>query len=203
MTLPSTDSFIVRMRKLLHLIFAGTVVGCVAIGGVASPASADAGAAIVARMNDHLPKSWAVVERRPDTLPEGHYWGQNYRGIRGEEILIQGGADVHVMWQDTKGAWHTDAVGKDALKLYVMPSSYRESVLRFLIPKRPVAAPLLFEGQTFKVYANPSFRILERERLDRIVQQSTAIRWPDSPENTGSLSWRSWNDDIPQLLKGM
>ena len=188
-------------RKLLCLTIAGAMVGAFAIGRATSGNSA--GAATAAKIEVGLPRPWTVVERRPDALPEGHYWGQEYTGVRGEEILIQGGADVHVVWQDIKGEWHTDAVGKEALKLYVMPSSYRESLLRFFIPKRPVGASLLFEGQAFKVYALPSFRNLEKERFDRIVKQGIAIRWPDSPANTRTLSWRTWGDDIPRLLKGM
>ena len=189
------------MRKLFCLIIAATTIGVFALRDATSENGATA--AVAAKIEGALPKSWIVVERRPDTLPQGHYWGQEYSGIRGDEILIQGGADVHVSWRDTKGEWHTEAVGREALKLYVMPSSYRESLRRFFIPKRPAAASLLFEGQTFKVYAYPSFRILEKERLDWIVKHGNAIRWPDSPENNHTLSWRNWADEIPQMLKGM
>lgn len=157
--------------------------------------------ALTAKLETVLPKSWSVAERKPGALPEGHYWGQEYNGVRGEEILLQGGADVHVSWQDGTGDWHSDVVGKEALKLYVMPSTYRESWLRFLIPKRPVAARLLVETPSFKVYAYPSFRITESEKLDQIVKQGKAIRWPDSPENTGSLSWGTWVTDILRTLK--
>lgn len=158
--------------------------------------------ALATKIEAALPKSWSVAERKSGVLPEGHYWGQDYSGARGEEILLQGSADVHVSWQDAKGEWHSDVVGKEALKLYVMPSTYRESWLRFFIPKRPVSARLLVETESFKVYAHPSFRIVESEKLNRIVKQSNAIRWPDSPENTGSLSWGSWNTDLLRTLKG-
>jgi hypothetical protein len=160
-------------------------------------------AALATKIEAALPKSWSVAERKSGVLPEGHYWGQEYSGVRGEELLLQGSADVHVSWQDAKGEWRSDVVGKEALKLYVMPSTYRESWLRFFIPKRPVSARLLVETESFKVYAHPSFRIVENEKLDRIVKQSSAIRWPDSPENTGSLSWGSWSADLPRVLKGV
>ena len=101
-----------------------------------------------------------------------------------------------------KGEWHTEVVGKEALRLYVMPPAYRESWFRFFVPKRPVSADLLFEGQAFKVYAYPSSVILENEKLDQIVKQGQAIRWPDSPKTTRTLSWSSWSEDIPRLLKG-
>lgn len=189
------------MNKLVYLIIATMLIGAFATRNVTS--GNDAGAAVAAQIEGALPKSWIVVERRPDALPQGHYWGQEYSGIRGDKIIIQGGTDVHVAWRDTLHKWHTEAVGKEVLKLYVMPSSYRESMRRFFIPKRPVTASLLFEGQTFKVYAHPSFRILEKERFDWIMKNSTAIRWPDSPENTHTLSWENWADEIPQVLNGM
>jgi hypothetical protein len=159
-------------------------------------------AVLATKIEAALPKSWSVAERKAGALPEGHYWGQDYSGVRGEEILLQGSADVHVSWQDAKGEWHSDVVGKEALKLYVMPSSYRESLLRFFIPKRPVSARLLVETPSFKVYAYPSTRVLDKEKVDRAIKQGKAIRWPDSPENTGSLSWGSWSADIPRTLKG-
>lgn len=188
------------MKKSLCLILASTTLGLLIKVGAAT--ETNTAAVIATKIEAALPKPWAVVERKSGVLPVGHYWGQEYSGVRGEEILVQGGSDVHVSWQDGKGDWHTEAVGKESLKLYVMPSTYRESLLRFLIPKRPVSARLLFDGHAVRVYAYPSFRILENERLDRIVKHGKAIRWPDSPENTRTLSWESWSDDIPRLLKG-
>lgn len=182
----------------LWFVLAGAMVSLL-VDAVAANGST---AALATRIEAALPEAWAVAERKSGVLPEGHYWGQEYSGVRGEEILLQGSADVHVAWQDAKGEWHRDVVGKEALKLYVMPSTYRESLLRFFIPKRPVSARLLVETESFKVYAHPSFRIVNSEKLDRIVKQSSAIRWPDSPENTGSLSWGSWSADLPRLLKG-
>lgn len=179
-------------------VLAGVMVGFL-IGSVSANGAA---AALVMKIEVALPASWSVAERNSGVLPEGHYWGQDYGGARGEEIVLQGSADVHVSWQDTKGAWHRDVVGKEALKLYVMPSTYRESWLRFFLPKRPVSARLLMESQFFKVYAHPSFRIIENEKLDRIVKQSSAVRWLDTPENTGSLSWSNWRADLVRALMG-
>lgn len=159
-------------------------------------------AALATKIEAALPKSWSVAERNSGVLPEGHYWGQDYSGSRGEEVLLQGSTDVHVSWQDAKGEWHNDAVGKEALRLYVMPSTYRESWLRFFIMKRPMSARLLVQTKSFKVYAYPSTRIIDKGKIDHVIKQGKAIRWPDSPENTGLLSWSSWSDDIPRTLKG-
>jgi len=186
------------MGVRLWLILVGAMVSFLVEAASANSSTA----ALAMKIEAALPKSWSVAERKSGALPEGHYWGQEYSGARGEEILLQGSADVHVSWQDAKGEWHIDVVGKEALKLYVMPSTYRESLLRFFIPKRPVSARLLVETESFKVYAQPSFRIVENEKLDRIVKQAKEIRWPDSPRNTGSLSWGTWSADIPRMLKG-
>jgi hypothetical protein len=165
---------VVSMKKSVCLILVGALLGLVIEVGAAI--EANTAAVIATKIEAALPKPWAVVERKSGVLPEGHYWGQEYSGVRGEEILIQGGSDVHVSWQDTKGEWRTEAVGKEALKVYVMPSTYRESLFRFFIPKRPVSARLLFDGQAVKVYAYPSFRILENDKLDRIVKHGKAFR---------------------------
>lgn len=183
------------------MIAATAMFGVAAIGVATQEESL--GAAVEAKIGLALPYSWTVVDRKSGTLPRGHYWGQEYDGIHGDEIVIEGGENVHVAWRDTRGDWHKEAVGKEALKLYVMPAAYRESLLRFFIPKRPVAASLLFESQSIKVYAYPSVRIVDTERVDWIVKHGTAIRWPDSPETTRILSWSNWADDIPKLLKGM
>jgi len=186
------------MRIRLWFVLAGAMASFL----VEAVSANGAAAALVTKIEAALPKSWSVAERKSDVLPEGHYWGQDYSGVRGEEILLQGSADVHVSWQDAKGEWHSDVVGKEALKIYVMPSTYRESWLRFLVPKRPVSARLLVETESFKVYAYPSTRVLEKDKVDRAIKLGKAIRWPDSPENTGSLSWGSWSADLPRMLKG-
>ena len=184
------------METRLWLVLASMLIFFFANDAVAD----STGAALASKLAASLPKSWVVTERRLGVLPEGHYWGQKYVGYRGEEILLQGIADVHVSWQDASGEWRSEVVGKEALKLYVMPSVYRESLLRFFIPQRPVTARLLLETRSGKIYAHPSFRVIEKEKLERIVKQAKAIRWPDSPESTGVLSWGSWSADISRLL---
>lgn len=148
-----------------------------------------------------LPRAWMIVEKNPAALPQGHYWGQDYDGVRGEEIVLQGSEDVKVSWQDATGNWHTEAIGKEALRLYVMPKDYRESMLRFLILKRPPTAALLIETESAKVYAQPSFRVVEKDRLDRIVKQAQAVSWPANPARTGLLTWEAWRSDLVRHLK--
>ena len=123
------------------------------LAAVAGDISEDGAAFVVAKINAAVLRSWTVVEQTPNVLPEGHYWGQEYAGVRGEEIVLQGSTDVHVSWQDREGTWHTEAIGKEALKLYIMPSTYKERCWRIFIPKRTISADLLFENRTVKIYA--------------------------------------------------
>lgn len=156
--------------------------------------------AVIKEIEAALPTSWKIVERKSESLPMGHYWGQQYSGIRGEEVILQGDSDVHVLWLDAKGQWHKDAVAKEVLKIYIMPSTYRESLLRFFVPKRPAGASLLVEARSFKFYAYPFFRITDNGKFTEIEKNLKSIRWPDSPANTGSLSWSNWKSDLNQLL---
>ena len=98
------------MKKSLCLILVGAALGFLIDVGAASEASTVT--VIATKIEAALPKSWVVVERKTGALPEGHYWGQEYNGIRGEEVLIQGSADVHVSWQDATGEWRSEVVGK-------------------------------------------------------------------------------------------
>lgn len=157
---------------------------------------------VIARLQPVLPVGWKVVARRSGVIPEGHYWGQSYSGVRGEEIVLQGPKDVHLEWHDALGAARLETLGKEALKIYVMPSNYRESLLRFFIPKRPVAARLVYEGPEYKIYAYPSFvMLMTRDAFDSILKQNTGTMGPvDSPEYTGFLTWSSWREDIRRAL---
>jgi hypothetical protein len=156
---------------------------------------------LVARLASSLPRPWGVDGQRSGVLPEGHYWGQEYFGARGEEIVLIGADDVHIEWLDSKNAWHREAVGKEALKIYVMPITYRESFRRYFVLKRPKTAQLLVETQTQRIYAIPAFKVTSDEMLARTVRQANAVRWPDSPENTGNLSWPTWRTDLSQIVK--
>lgn len=186
-----------RVVVLLSSFLSSTVVS--ALAGIA--VAGDLGSAIATKLGATLPLSWAIVERRAGVVPEGHYWGREYNGIRGEELLLQGNSDVHISWQDYSGEWHNETVGKEALRLYVMPPTYRESLLRHFIFNRPVAAKLLAETPMFKLYAYPSTRILEKETVERVIKHGRAIRWPDSPEVSGVLSWETWRADLSRVVK--
>jgi hypothetical protein len=172
----------------------------VAHGPCVADAATDGTATLMVKVQAAMPNRWVVADRRTNALPEGHYWGLEYTGIRGEEFVVQGVADVSVQWQNANGEWRSDVVGKEALRLYIMPGRYRESWRRFLLPKRPASAQLIYEDDERRVYAHPSMWISSQEKLDRIMKTAHAIRWPDSPTNTRALSWVSWRADISRAL---
>jgi hypothetical protein len=173
----------------LVLPFAG------ALGDESNPTQA-----VIAKLRPVLPVGWTISAQRSGVIPEGHHWGQTYTGVRGWEIVLRGPRDVHLLWQDAAGVWHTDVKGREALKIYVMPSTYRDNVLRFFVPKRPIAARLIHDGPACKVYAHPSFEMLMPDDAFRqIVKKSQEIRSPDSPPMS-ELSWGTWKEDIRQAL---
>jgi hypothetical protein len=155
---------------------------------------------VIPKLGAALPPGWRIVATNRNVLPEGHYWGQTYSGPLGDEVVIEGVDEVAMSWRDFSGTWRQDVVGKEALNVYVMPPSYRESYLRFLVLKRPRTARLVVRTKAYAIYAHPSARITRKELLDTIVRQAKGVRWPDSPTNTGVLSWGSWSTDLEQLL---
>lgn len=161
-------------------------------------------ASVVTRIESVLPKGWTIVERQSAVFPYGHYWGQEYVGVRGDKLVIQGVADINFSWQDSIGLWHTVAGAKEALEIYVMPPAYRESLLRFFKPMRPKAAHLILEGKSVKVYAYLSAWVTEKDMvmIEQRVKQSQSSYWADSPKSTGSLTWNNWSNDIERAFNG-
>lgn len=159
--------------------------------------------ATIAKIKAALPSDWSVAETKADVLPEGHYWGMEYDGRKGLELVLQGPRDVLFHWKDRNDTWHQEPVAKEALDLWLMPSSYEESWRRFFVMKRPKTAKLLFSGPMVKVYSFPSSRVIAVERVDEIFKLKLAksTDWRDSPSNTGTLSWETWKDDLQRALQ--
>jgi hypothetical protein len=156
--------------------------------------------AVVRRVSAGLPVGWSIVDKKAEVIPEGHYWGESYTGIRGFGVQLQGPRNVNARWQDGRKVWHEEPVGKEALWLYVMPSTYAESQKRHLLPNRPNPAVQIFEDSGYKLYAYPMGRIVQTDRMDVILKQNISIEWPDSPRTTGVLSWENWREEIKNSL---
>ena len=145
-----------------------------------------------------VPPEWSVVGLNRGALPDGHYWGEDYVGERGAELVLQGPTPVYFVWQDRDGVLHRDALAREALSLYVMPSTYRQDSFKF---KGPIPARLLWEGRSAKIYAMPSSRILDSRAYDDLVKVAQSTDWPESPRRTGQLSWAGWKRDVKRLIE--
>jgi len=150
----------------------------------------------IGKIKTVLPSDWSVAETKEDALPRGHYWGLKYEGPKGLEVVLQGRSDVLFHWKDRDDTWHREPVAKEALRLWLMPSVYEESWRRFFVMKRPKTAKLLFSGPEVKAYSHLSSRIIAVERFDEIVKAAKSTGWPDSPSNTGAISWKTWEEDL-------
>jgi hypothetical protein len=159
--------------------------------------------AVIGKIKSVLPPDWRIVETKPGELPDGHYWGLNYKGRKGVEVIIQGPQDEFFKWKDTSGKVHQEPLAKEALYLWLMPPEYRSSWLQpFIIDSPPQAK--LFAGSAVRVYGGPSSFTgpVNSKRADWIIDHAeelglTATEWSDV---TG-LSWATWKDDLLQALK--
>lgn len=155
----------------------------------------------VEKIRSVLPEKWSIVEARADALPEGHYWGMQYDGPKGFEVVIQGPRDVAFDWKDQQGAWHQEPVAKEALRLWLMPAEYRESWRRFFVMKRPKSVKLLRNAQNVRVYAEPSSRTVDTARVEQIVREAVSTAWRDRPDSADDLTWKSWSTDLDRALR--
>jgi hypothetical protein len=144
------------------------------------------------------PTGWSVVEVNRDALPVGHYWGERFTGERGYEMVLQGPMPVYFAWSDRAGGTHKDPLAREALRLYIMPAAYQQDSFK---PKGPVPARLLWEGQSAKIYAMPSSKVLNPSGFNELLKQTQSTDWPDSPGRTGKLSWTSWERDVKAAVR--
>ncbi|WP_374673189.1 hypothetical protein [Ideonella sp.] len=189
------------MKLSMIMGLAAVICWCSGLLGPSSVASESIADKVALQINSALPRNWSIAERRNGVIPAGHYWAEQYRGTPGDEIVIEGGASVHLEWKDSSGRWHSEAAGKEALRIYVMPKDYKENISRFLQPKRPTAARVLTRTQLAVVYAHPSTHITNIKVVENAIKEGSSISWPDSPEVTQTLTWTSWRDDLKRRIR--
>jgi hypothetical protein len=174
-----------------------------AIGSEDCPSEPQQNDAIARAVLAIVPHNWNVVQKSQGEIPEGHYWCIEYKGQRGELIVLEGPQEVMCRWTDREdGHQHREPLAEEVLKLWIMPSGYSDSWKRFFNPHRPVRAIRIYSGAAGKLYAKPSHRITDkRARFDEILGQASMTGWPDSPGNGGSLSWATWKKDLARAVE--
>ena len=154
----------------------------------------------VALINKVVPSGWSIAETKDNQLPHGHYDGIEYKGSGGTLLVLIGSADVMFNWKDRTGISHREPLAKEALKLWVMPTDYKDSWKRIFVPKRNVSAELIADNDRASVYAEALHEIVDKRRFNEILGKASSTGWPDAPHNNGELSWKSWRDDIKKAL---
>lgn len=148
-----------------------------------------------------VPAEWTIVEKNEDVIPYGHYAGDTIN--KGISILLKGNKDVYVHWKDKLSVTHKEAVAKESVEIWIMPSDYRQSLKRFFIIKRKDPAEFLFSNDDIQVYARISHVLTNKERFNEILSMSSTINWPSSPYNTKLVSWKGWRGEISRILGGV
>jgi hypothetical protein len=147
------------------------------------------------------PTGWVIAEDTSGQVPEGHYWGdqgRDYQGPRGRRLVLMGPRDVEFNWRDRTGAWQHEKLSKETLELWIMPSSYRESWASWFNVHKPPPAEMIFSGDSVKVYAKPSIRVVSEARLKELLKDATETRGVDSSDL--ALSWSTWRPDLQREL---
>jgi hypothetical protein len=162
--------------------------------------------------NDHifhaiqnsLPSNWKIVERKSNKIPHGHYWGLEYKGRLGQEIVIQGPTEVMFRWRDRDGKFHQVPLAKETLKVWIMPPDYSESWKRHFMFHRPIPAMIIVAGEGVKVYGFQTHRIVNENEFKDLLKQATETAWPNSPhDHNGCLSWSNWRKDLSDALNSV
>jgi hypothetical protein len=152
----------------------------------------------------NLPPNWQIVEKSPNEIPHGHYWGMDYKGPKGLKVVVQGPKDVTFRWRDHEGKTHDIAIAKESLDLWIMPPEYGESWKRHFVFHRPIPARLIASGEVGKVYGFQTHRIIDKTEFKDLLKQASETSWPNSPhDEKAHLSWEYWQRDLGTVLKNV
>lgn len=161
---------------------------------------------IAGEIANNLPNNWKLIESKRGEVPWGHYWGMKYDGHKGILLVFQGDCRVFVRWIDENGNRRQDPLGTESLDIWIMPPEYSEGWKRFFVMNRPEPAELVWSGRMANVFGRPGHILsLEEDKKfkEDILPKALSTSWPDSPWNTGNLTWGAWRDDIKGALKLM
>lgn len=145
------------------------------------------------------PKAWSVVETNQDSLPYGHHWSSGGHG--GTELILIGPRPVNVSWLDKSKHWQETPMANEALEIWIVPGSFRDSLSDLLNPDAPIKASLIYSDKVISVYAQPSQYIQDMSAFLKLADSARATDWPTSPaRGTTPLSWANWKQDIARSI---
>jgi hypothetical protein len=146
-----------------------------------------------------VPPGWLVVERKVGQIPWGHHWCDQYAGVTGTELVIRGVNPSRSRFLQSDGQWQDVVVGAEALNVWIMPGSYRESRWYMFCFHRPIQPTAVVERRDVRIYARPAHHSNKQETdlFNEKLSNAKAVESPESPWNDPArLSWRSWKVDI-------
>ena len=151
-------------------------------------------------VNKALPDGWTIAETKTNVLPDGHYWGMDYEGLKGIKLMLTGINDVSLDWKDENDVWHKSPVAKESISLWIMPIEYKMSWKRFFVFHRPIAAEMIFSTNKIKVYGSSGHRVIDNKAFNEIIAKAKSTKWSVSPANDGNMSWNNWKTAIQAAL---
>jgi hypothetical protein len=176
---------------------------CVALlaclfGGCATerdPAQYDPKAAR-SRISAALPAQWEVVHQDRLQAPKTERY---FAGPANDALLLVGPQQTYCDLNDRAGKTHREYLWKECLHVWVVPGNYepkfeRTTIYNFFDP--PWHPHPVFASRDVKVYAEPSGRIIDPNRVDQLIREAYGF----SPQEI-RLSWRSWRRDIAASLR--
>jgi len=146
-----------------------------------------------------IPKGWKIVSREYEQIPWGHHWCYEYRGVTGTKLIARGTEPVRSQFLGDDDRWRKVIVGKEALKIWIMPSNYKEGWRNWLCIHRPIQPTFVVKNKQIRLYARPSSHSSQDEEriFKNELSKSKAVQSPNSPWNKPeNLSWNEWINDL-------
>ena len=151
--------------------------------------------AFARRIDNSLPASWHIAEKKTGLIPAGHYDGLEYKGPTGGSLILTGQNKVNYNWKDKDGAWHEDPVLVEAVQLWLMPPDYRLSWKRFFVMKKQMPAEEICSGDKVKIYGQEGVHKLPEFQTYFAEIEARIAATQGTPDHTVS-SWKTWKQDI-------
>jgi hypothetical protein len=149
-----------------------------------------------------LPPGWTIAEQKPDEIPWGHHWNENYTGPKGLLMIVKGLRPVNAEFRETNGTWQAIHVATESLNIWLMPSNYSDSPFAWMSIERPVQLIVVVNHGPIKVYVQPTSLLLSEQQFWEIMHKFNGVRWPDSPTNNPKLlTWKDWRRKLREAIE--